>query len=78
MAMLIMLFVLPIQVFGTNEELQIVKTNGEEYIIYIKELQSSSFEYAITQSLDTKEMDRNYQKSDVDDNGNQVAFITKE
>lgn len=78
MAMLIMLFVLPIQVFCTNEELQIVKTNGEEYIIYIKELQSSSFEFAITQSLDTKEIDRNYLKSVVDDNGNQVAFITKE
>ena len=45
--------------------------------MYVKP-QSSSFEYAITQSLDTKEMDRNYQKSDVDDNGNQVAFITKE
>lgn len=77
-AMLIMLFVLPMQVFGANEELQIIKTDDEEYIIYIKELQSSSFEFAITQSLDTKEIDRNYLKSVEDDSGNQVAFITKE
>lgn len=78
MAILIMLFVLPMQVFGTNEELQIVKTDNQEYIIYIKDLQSLSFEFAITQSLETKEFDRNYLKSVEDDNGNQVAFITKE
>ena len=78
MVMLIMLFVLPMQVFGTNEELQIVKLDDEEYIIYLKELQSVPFEFAITQNLETKEIDRNYLKSVVDDNGNQVAFITKE
>lgn len=76
--MLIMLFVLPMQVLGTNEELQIVKTDDEDYIIYIKDLQSSLFEFAITQSLDINEFDRNYLKSVEDDNGNQVAFITKE
>ena len=42
-AMLIMLFVLPMQVFGANEELQIIKTDDEEYIIYIKELHRICF-----------------------------------
>ncbi|MBQ2938227.1 MAG: hypothetical protein IJE05_05065 [Clostridia bacterium] len=76
-AILAMLFLLPIQVFGTNEEMQMIKTNNEDYIIYIKELQNTSFEFAITQSLDTEEMDRNYQSAE-DDNGNHVVLISKE
>lgn len=77
-AIIAMLFLLPIQVFGTDEEVQIVRTDDEEYIIYIKDLQNASFEFAITQNLDTKEIDRNYLKSVEDDNGNQVAFISKD
>ena len=77
-AILAMLLLLPIQVFGTNEEMQIVKTDDEAYMIYIKELQNTSFEFAIMQNLDTKEIDKNYMQSVEDDNGNQVAFISNE
>lgn len=78
MTMLAILFILQIRVFGADVELQIIKNDDGSYIIYVKELQSSVFEFAITQSLDTKEIDRNYLKSVVDDNGNQVAFITQD
>lgn len=76
-AIFAMLFLLPIQVLGTNEEMQMIKTNDEDYIIYIKELQNTSFEFAITQSFDTEEIDRNYQSAE-DGSGNHVVFIAKE
>lgn len=72
------LFLFQIQVLATNEEIQIVKTNGEDYVIYIKDLQDSLFEFAITQNSNIEEIDRNYLKSVKDDNGNQVAFISNE
>lgn len=81
--LLIMTFILPIQVFGTNEGLddnilQIVKTDDENYIIYIKDLQDKEFEFEITQSPDTKEIDLNYEKSLKDDDNNNVIFITNQ
>lgn len=81
--LLIMTFILPIQVFGANEGLddnilQIVKTDNENYIIYIKDLQDKEFEFEITQSPDTKEIDLNYEKSLKDDDNNNVIFITNQ
>lgn len=81
-AILIMAFILPIQVLGTNEgltnnNLQIIETNNGDYIIYIKDLQDTKFEFEITQSPDTKEIDLNYEKSKQDGDGNEVVFISE-
>lgn len=81
-AIIMMAFILPIQVFGTNEgltndNLQIVETDNGDYIVYIQDLQDTKFEFEITQSLDTKEIDLNYEKSKQDDDDNEVVFISK-
>lgn len=82
-AILIMAFILPIQVLGTDEGLtdnglQIIETDNGDYIVYIKDLQDTKFEFVITQSPDTKEIDLNYEKSKQDDDGNEVVFISEE
>lgn len=79
---IVMAFLLPIQVFATNEgvinnSLQIIETDNGDYIIYIKDLQDSKFEFEVTQSADTKEIDLNYEKSKQDDDSNEVVFISK-
>ena len=80
-AILIITFILPIQVLGTNEgsnnNLQIIETDNGDYIVYIKDLQNTEFEFEITQSPDTKEIDLNYEKSKQDDDGNEVVFISE-
>lgn len=70
--------ILPTQVFGTNEGLQIIETDNQDYIMYVKELLDTEFYYAVSQSPNTEEIDLNYKKSEKDDDGNQVIFITKE
>lgn len=77
-AIIMITFVMPLHVLATNEGLQIVKTDNEDYIIYVKDLQKTSFEFAVAQSPDTKELDINYIKSLEDDGGNQVVFVSKE
>lgn len=81
-AIIVMAFILPIQVLATNEglennSLQIIETDNGDYIIYIKDLQDSKFEFEVTQSPDTKEIDLNYEKSKQDDDSNEVVFISK-
>lgn len=68
--------IFPIQVLGANENLQIVQTNEGRYIIYIKDLADTKFEFAITQN--PEEIDIDFQQSEIDGEGNQVVFITKE
>ena len=82
-AILVIAFLLPIQVLGTNEDLpdyslQIIKTDNGDYIIYIKDLQDTEFKFTITQSPDTEEIDLNYEDQEQDDDGNKVVFISKE
>lgn len=78
---LIIAFILPMQALGTNEDftnnLQIIETDNGDYIVYIKDLQNTEFEFEITQSPDTKEIDLNYEKSKQDDAGNEVVFISE-
>ena len=75
-AIIVVTIIFPIQVLGANENLQIVQTNEERYIIYIKDIADTKFEFAITQN--PEEIDIDFQQSEIDGEGNQVVFITKE
>ena len=69
---------LPLQVLGANEEMQIVLTNTGDYIIYLKEFVDQEFDYAIAQKENAEELELNYINSVEDDEKNQVALITKD
>lgn len=76
-ALLVITFIIPTQVSAATENLQIIKTNNEDYVIYVKDLKEQ-FEYAIVQDPNIKEIDINYQKSKKDDDNNQVILVTSE
>lgn len=70
--------IIPANVFATNENIQIVKTENEDYIIYVKNLANVEFKFAIAQNQSANDGDLSYIKSIVDGEGNQVAKIEKE
>lgn len=73
------LLLVPIQVFATNEDLQIVKSENGDAIIYVKDLLKTEFKFALVKDNPNEdEMQISYTNSLLDDDtngGNQVAFI---
>lgn len=67
--------VLPVIVFATNENVQIVQIKNDEYIIYVENLESREFNYAISSDKTSTEMNLKYIHSVKDDDGNQVALV---
>ena len=55
----------------------IIKTEEEKYIVYVKDLQKEEFNYAISNTPTVKEMDLKYIHSAKDDEQNQVIVIDK-
>lgn len=78
LAILLVAFIMPTQVLCTNDDLQIIKTETEDYIIYVKGLETQEFNFAIVQNLKSVEDDIDYLMSEQDDGKNQVILITKE
>lgn len=75
-ALIIIALLIPTKVLGANEELQIVKTE-QDYIIYVKDLAKTEFDFAISDKNNATEMELNYINSVEDEEGNQVAFVTE-
>ena len=75
-ALIIIALLIPTKVLGADEELQIVKTE-QDYIIYVKDLAETEFDFAISNKEDATEMELNYINSVEDEEGNQVAFVTQ-
>ena len=75
-ALIIIALLIPTKVLGANEELQIVKTE-QDYIIYVKKLAKTEFDFAISDKDNATEMELNYINSVEDEEGNQVAFVTQ-
>lgn len=73
-ALIIIALLVPTKVLGANENLQIVKTE-QDYIIYVKDLAKTEFDFAISENLNADDIDLNYIKSVEDQEGNQVAFV---
>ena len=75
-ALLITLF--PIKILAvetTNDNLEIVQTNENKYIIYIQDLQKTEFTYSISTTKTTKENELKYIYSTKDKGENQVALV---
>ena len=73
------LLLVPIQVLAANEDLQIVKSENGDVIIYVKDLLKTEFKFALVKDNPNEdEMQISYSNSLLDDDtngGNQVAFI---
>ena len=67
--------ILPVIASATNEEVQIVQTENQKYIIYLENGENKEFNYAISEDESTAEMDLEYIHSEIDEEGNQVALV---
>lgn len=77
---LILMFIIPANSFATNitnDEVQIVQINERKCIIYIKGLENTEFNYALSFASNTPEMQLKYIHSVKDGEGNQVALVEK-
>lgn len=61
----------------TQMQMQIIQTEEEKYIIYVKDLQKEEFNYAIANTPTAKEMELKYIHSSKDDEQNSVIVIDK-
>lgn len=74
----LVILVMPFNVFASNEGIQIVKTENQDYIIYVEDLENLEFKFAISQDEQADENDLDYIKSVQDGEGNQVILISKD
>ena len=84
-AMIIMVFLLPTQIVNAKQDskvaeldMQIIRNENEDYIIYIKDLLKENFKYAILNKNNAEELEINYNDSEQDENGNYIVKISKE
>lgn len=77
------ILLIPLNVFAESTkistDIQIVKAENDDYIIYVKEMANIEFKFAISDSetLDPSSVDLNYINSVQDTEGNNVAYIEK-
>lgn len=76
MALLVVMIalIIPVNAFAAQAEMQVVEAD-KDYIIYIKGLADSKFQYAITSEKGAEEVDLNYINSVEDEDNNQVILI---
>ena len=78
-ALIIMLSlaIIPMNVFAANENIQIVKTSDDKYIIYQKDMADKEFKFATSDkgdlSIDSIEL--SYTNAVTDEDGNNVALL---
>lgn len=77
MAILIAL-IMPANVFAAEANMQVVKAESEDYIIYVEGLAETEFKFAISTKADATEGELDYINAVEDGEGNKVALIEKE
>lgn len=65
----------PTKVLANEIGVQMVHNTNGDYVIYVEGL-NTEFDYAISNSSDSNDIDLNYIKSTTDDEGNNVALIS--
>lgn len=78
LAISLIIAITPIIVLATNEDVSVVNTQENEYIIYIKNYTNKKFKYAFTNNANPNEMDLYYINSISDLGGSQGAFLDAE
>ena len=74
----ILLIITPLLVFATNEKLQIICINENaqtEYIVYVQDMADKNFKYAVSNDVNSNELNLNFINAVEDDEGNKVALI---
>lgn len=66
---------IPVNVFAAEADMQVVKTEDNNYIIYVKDLANTEFKFAIATREDATEAELDYINSVTDGEGNQVALL---
>lgn len=81
MAMVLMIILItlmiPVNVFAAEANIQAIKTENEDYIIYVEGLEKAEFEFAISTSDKATDEELYFTKSVKDGEGNKVALIEK-
>lgn len=75
LAIFLFVAVMPIAVLATNENVSVVNSAENEYMIYIKDYTDKNFKYAFSNNANPEEMDLSYINSISDLGGNQAAFL---
>lgn len=77
LAIILFIAVTPMVVLATNENVSVVKSQENEYIIYIKDYTDKKFKYAFTsiEKENLQQMDLFYINSIPDGLGNQTALL---
>ena len=78
LAISLIIAITPIIVLATNEDVSVVNTQENEYIIYIKNYTDKKIKYAFTNNANPNEMDLYYINSISDLGGSQGAFLDAE
>ena len=78
LAIIFVIAVTPVIVLATNENVSVVNTQENEYMIYIKDYTDKNFKYAFTNNANPNEMDLSYINSISDLGGSQGAFLDAE
>lgn len=77
-AIIFIIVITPIVVLATNENVSVVNTQENEYMIYIKDYTDKNFKYAFTNNANPNKMELSYINSISDLGGNQGAFLNAE
>ena len=74
---MLILAIIPANVFAANENAQIVKTSEGKYIIYLKDMADKEFKFATsdTKYTDANDLNLNYINSVKDGEGNNVVLL---
>lgn len=72
-----LILTIPVNVLAAEADIQVVKTEEDNYIIYVKDLLDTEFKFAIGTKEDEVETELDYINSVTDGEGNQVALIEK-
>lgn len=79
LAIIFMLGLIAIQtsVYASNENIQILKKNTGDYIIYVKDNLNTDFEFAFSNDKSADETALSYCDAQEDTNGNKIAFVNR-
>lgn len=74
---MLVMIVLPANVFAKEFGMQMVCTDNGDYVIYVEGIESK-FDYAISNGAEKNDSELDYINSISDEEGNHVAFVSKE
>lgn len=77
LVVILSLLIIPANVFAAEAQMQVVKSESGDYIIYVKEMADKQFQFAISTNSNASDSELHYINSVEDGEGNQVALVEK-